>query len=90
MTAVKHLAVWRTQSSRYETEKIQNWLFRKTLTKTQQVYESESEIDGSINTKHLIHLNLQAPTHSNLTLTLLAAVNGNKIDTSVVKYVKEI
>ena len=90
MTAVKHLTCWRTQSNRYETDKIQNWLFRKTLTKTQQVYESESEIDGSINTKHLIHLNLQAPTHSNLTLTLLAAVNGNKIDTRVVKYVKEI
>ena len=43
-----------------------------------------------MNTKHLIHPNLQAQTHSNLTHTVLAAVNGNKIDTSVVKYVKEI
>ena len=47
----------------------------------------ESEIVGSMNTKHS---KSHAQTDSNLTLTLLAAVNGNTINATVLKYVKEI
>ena len=51
----------------------------------------ESEIVGSMNTlNNWIHSKSHAQTDSNLTLTLLAAVNGNKINASILKYVKEI
>ena len=43
-----------------------------------------------MNTKHWIQSKSHAQTDSNLTLTLLAAVNGNKINASILKYVKEI
>ena len=37
-----------------------------------------------------IHSKSHAQTDFNLTLTLLAAVNGNKINASILKYAKEI
>ena len=47
----------------------------------------ESEIVGSMNTKHS---KSHTQTDSYLTLTLLAAVNGNIINATILKYVKEI
>ena len=74
-----------TKPTRYKTDSSEKLSLKLSF------LDYESEIVGSMNTlNNWIHSKSHAQTDFNLTLTLLAAVNGNKINASILKYAKEI